>query len=97
MESGCAVDGALLASGGGVSLPSGAADVGAVMSTSEKPVSRVISEQFSALSVGSKFTCGEKSLYVDHGTLRHADMHSLSIALNADLIVCYSFLRDLIH
>ena len=53
MESAAAaVGGAVVASGGGVS-PSNAADVGAVTSTSEKPVSGVISEQFGALSVGS--------------------------------------------
>ena len=62
MESAAAaVGGAVVASGGGVP-PSNVADVGAVTSTSEKPVSRVISEQFSALSVGSKFTCGEAAL-----------------------------------
>jgi hypothetical protein len=58
-----AVDGAVVASGGGVSPPSNAADVDlAITSTSETPVSCVISEQFSALSVGSKFTCGEAAL-----------------------------------
>ena len=63
MESAAAaVDGAVVASGGGVSPPSNAADVDGITSTSEKPVSRVISEQFSALSVGSKFTCGEAAL-----------------------------------
>jgi hypothetical protein len=47
MESAAAaVGGAVVASGGGVS-PSNAVDVGAATSTSEKPVSRVISEQFS--------------------------------------------------
>ena len=62
MESAAAaVGGAVVASGEGVP-PSNVADVGAVTSTSEKPVSRVISEQFSALSVGSKFTCGEAAL-----------------------------------